>query len=368
MHGNRLNRREGNAMAGEVYDKGRDLEGLVGLLAGWLTSKLGARAQISGVHCPTGSGASNETILFSADWIEGSRACHRDLVLRIHPREEFQLFLYPRFRAQFDLLGALSVEGRTPVPGVLWFEDDIAILGQQFFVMERVAGRVPDSHGALLSEIGPSDRRRLWERSIHQLAHVHQTPVAAVSFLRDPSVGITSLDQYLAETTSSLEWAAGHSPDPAIKDVMRWLYENVPAEPTLGLAWGDARLGNLMFDDDFEVVAVLDWEQASLAGGLTDLGWWLYLDEFHRMNDVTVRPAGLGSREETISLWQELTGQSTRDLLWYEVFAGIRVCIVSLRGTQLRGMKIDGPLAEINPYLKEVCRRLELAPPVTHRG
>jgi aminoglycoside phosphotransferase (APT) family kinase protein len=354
-------------MADEVYDKGRDLAGLVEPLTQWLTSKLGARPQVSGVHCPTGSGASNETILFSAEWIEGSTAVQRDLVLRIHPREEFQLFLYPRFRAQFDLLRALRLEGRTPVPEVLWFEDDVSILGQQFFVMERVAGRVPDSHGTLLNEISPSDRRRLWEHSIRQMARIHQTPVSAVSFLSDAGVGIASVGQYLDETVSALEWAAEGSPQPAIEEVMRWLYENVPAGHTGGLAWGDARLGNLMFDDDFKVVAVLDWEQASLAGGLTDLGWWLYLEEFHRMNEDTARPAGLGSREETISLWQELTGQSTQDLLWYEVFAGIRVCILSLRGSRLRGIQIDAATPENNAYLKEVCRRLELSPPAVNR-
>jgi aminoglycoside phosphotransferase (APT) family kinase protein len=347
-------------MTREIYDKGRDLEGVVEPLASWLTSKLGAGVQVSDVHCPTGSGASNETILFCAEWIERSRTIHRNLVLRIHPREDFQLFLYPRFRAQYDLLRALREAGQPPVPEVLWFEDDLEVLGQPFFVMERVAGRVPDSQGALLNEIGPSDRRRLWESSIRMLARIHQTPVSAVSFLGDAS--IVSLSQYLAETTASLEWAIGSSPHPVIDDMMSWLHENVPAEPTPGLAWGDARLGNLMFDDDFEVVTVLDWEQATLAGGLTDLGWWLYLDEFHRMNDSAARPAGLGSRTETISLWQQLTGQSTRDLLWYEVFAGVRVFIVSLRGAQLRGMKIDGAALESNAYLKEVYRRLEIAP------
>jgi len=161
----------------------------------------------------------------------------------------------------------------------------------------------------------------------------------------------------------------GHrgSPYPLIDDVMRWLHENVPAETTLGLAWGDARLGNLMFDDNFDVVTVLDWEQASLAGGLTDLGWWLYLDEFHQSNDSPTRPAGLGSRAETISLWEQVTGQSTQDLLWDEVFAGVRVFIVSLRGAQVRGMKIDSAGLEQNAYLKEVYRRLELAPPAAHR-
>jgi aminoglycoside phosphotransferase (APT) family kinase protein len=54
---------------------------------------------------------------------------------------------------------------------------------------------------------------------------------------------------------------------------------------------------------------VLDWEQASLAGGLADLGWWLFLDDARGAISGAPRLDGLGSPKELTDLWQELTGQ-----------------------------------------------------------
>ncbi len=44
-------------------------------------------------------------------------------------------------------------------------------------------------------------------------------------------------------------------------------------------SWGDARIGNMMFED-FTPVAVLDWEMASIGPREIDIGWMIYIHRF----------------------------------------------------------------------------------------
>jgi aminoglycoside phosphotransferase (APT) family kinase protein len=119
---------------------------------------------------------------------------------------------------------------------------------------------------------------------------------------------------------------------------LRRLRANWPVNQPPGLVWGDARLGNMMFDEDFEVVAVMDWEQPSLGGALHDLAWWLVLSEM-RHGAAPGKPhlAGMGTRADTLALWHELTGISTADIGWYEEFTAFKLSCLSIRTFALKG-------------------------------
>jgi aminoglycoside phosphotransferase (APT) family kinase protein len=59
---------------------------------------------------------------------------------------------------------------------------------------------------------------------------------------------------------------------PLIERTFEWLEQHWPAEPGPNvLSWGDARIGNVMYQD-FEPVAVFDWEMAALGPRELDLG------------------------------------------------------------------------------------------------
>ena len=112
-----------------------------------------------------------------------------------------------------------------------------------------------------------------------------------------------------------------------------------PKNQPEGLVWGDARLGNLMFDDNFEVVAVMDWEQPSLGGALVDLAWWLFIGNImHSAGAGRPHLEGMGTREETIDLWHALTGIPTDDIEWYEDFTALRISCLSISSSRVWGL------------------------------
>lgn len=347
-----------------VFAKDRDLDATRGVLEPWLAARLGvAEVSVGAFTFPAGAGVSNETLLFAATWHADARRCSRDLVLRIHPSPESQIFLEPEFRAQFDVLDVLHRRSLVRVAEALWFEGDESLLGRPFFVMEQLHGMVPVSMpvynaSGFLFDASPSQRRRLWLSSMDQLTRVANVPVEAVSFLDRPAWGTSGLAQHLDYWDRSLTWTLGDDVPDILVEIREWLAAHQP-RPDTGLAWGDARIGNVMYGADFEVVGVMDWEQVSLGGPLLDLGWWLLFDDYHSVDHGLVRLDGLGTRQETIDYWEDRTGRSAADLHWYEVYAGWKLAVIVMRTMNL-GVT-EGKLRRTtkNVFLARTCTLLD---------
>lgn len=334
--------------AAPKFTKGRDLDATAVTLREWLAPHLGAGVEVGGFDYPSGAGVSNETILFDAT-VAGTT---HELVLRAAPRPEYQLFVEPGFRLQYDLLVALRELDLVPVPEVLWFEDDPAVLGSPFFLMRRMRGRVPVSMPVYnatgwLTEATSAERRTLWHSAMEAFTAIHAVPVDALDFVDRPQ-----LEWWWGQALWAFD---GDVPD-EVATLFEWLRANDPHEPA-GLSWGDARMGNMMFGDDFRVVGVMDWEQANLGGGLSDLGWWLFFDDMHSVEQGITRLDGLGTRQETIDLWEERTGQATTNLPWHEAFAGVKTSLLASRTKRVMNLGSLGG-NQPDPYLPKVHRIL----------
>lgn len=300
----------------------------------------GRSVTISGLKLPVGAGSSNETILFDASWTDAvGRTMEQGMVLRIAP-SQFQLFMDPRMGDQFALLGTLRAGGRVRVAEPLLFDDSGAPFGQTYMIMGKLQGRVPVSFppynaAGFLRDASVAQRRTAWDSAVDQLAAVARTPISDVAFLGEAE-GDGSFDENLDWWFRLADWAkVGHLP--AIDGLKQWLLANRPADPPPGLSWGDARIGNIMFDDDFTVSGVMDWEQMSLGGALLDLGWWLYFDRFHAESLGLTRLDGLGTRQETLDRWEGATGITVRNMEWYELLAGYKVAVITARKSALEG-------------------------------
>jgi aminoglycoside phosphotransferase (APT) family kinase protein len=307
----------------------RDLEATRKVLADWLRDKVG-EVGVSELVIPGGTGYSNETLLFDAGG-EG-------YVLRVKPTG-YQLFLEADFERQFQIMKLVSETTSVPMPRMLWFEEDPGPLGAPFFVMSKVAGQIPSDNPAyntegFLADASVDQRRRLWLSAMDALTTLHREVRADdVAFLAKPERGATGFDQQWSYWKDSFEWAAQGREQPIAAAGLAWLEANMPADRPTALAWGDARVGNMIFDD-FTCKAVLDWEMVSLGGPVADLGWWLFLDRFHAEGYGVTRLEGLGTRAETIEIWQERVGPAT-GVEWYEIYAGFKFAVIMIKLSQL---------------------------------
>jgi aminoglycoside phosphotransferase (APT) family kinase protein len=351
-----------------VFAKGRDLDATAATLRRWLAPRLGDnRLEIGNLAYPSGAGLSNETILFEARSATGTV---HELVLRTGPAPDYQLFLDPDLRRQYDLIQVLHNFGTVRVPELLWYEEDPGILGRPFFIMRRLHGRVPVSMPVYnatgwLVEATAAQRRTAWLSAMRQFAAIHTVPLEAIEFIGEPARGGTGTQQQLSYWRDMARWAMDNRDNPVIQTLFDWLRSHAPADEPTSLSWGDSRIGNMMFGHDFEVVAVMDWEQASLGGAMNDLGWWLYFDHVHSVDYGVPRLDGLGTRQETIDLWQELTGRTVGDVHWHEVFAAVKVGIFAVRSRRVLDRMGISDLPQQSPmiYFRGACRLAELPEP-----
>ncbi|MEY9989826.1 aminoglycoside phosphotransferase (APT) family kinase protein [Streptomyces sp. V4I8] len=316
----------------------RDPEEITRRLTAWLGTRLpGAKAVR--VTVPESNGLSSETLLFD---IEHPQPPVRAGALRLAADPAaysvFPVYDMPR---QYRTMRVVAEHTDLPVPKVLWLEEDPGPLGAPFFVMERVEGRVPPDvmpytyEGNWLHAASDEERERLEAATIGLLARLHdQVPSGEAEFLTLPGEG-DALRRHVTAQRAYYEWVVdGLTRSPLIEDAFDRLEDLWPRDPGAPvLNWGDARIGNVVYDG-FEPVAVLDWEMAALAPREVDLGWTVYLHRFFHDLTVAFGQPGLPDflrRDRVEARYADLTGHTPRDMDFHTLYAALRHAIVMLR-------------------------------------
>jgi aminoglycoside phosphotransferase (APT) family kinase protein len=316
----------------------RDLEELRELVTAWLRRRVGADASVSELSRPSGNGMSSETLFFTATWSEGTTRC----VARLAPAAE-AVPVFPSYdlRAQFEVMRLAREKAGIPAPRTLWFEPDPEPLGTPFFVMERADGEVPPdvmpyTFGGWLHDAAPEDRRRLQDASVGIVAALHGIALAPGEL---PALGTPGLRGHVEEQRAYYEWAHGKLRIPVLERAFDWLESHWPRDPGPDvLCWGDARIGNLMFQD-FTPVAVLDWEMAAVGPRELDLSWMIFLHRWFQDITTSADLPGMPDfmlPDDVCRKYRELTGYEPRDLGFYEMYAALRHGIIMARVWQRR--------------------------------
>jgi aminoglycoside phosphotransferase (APT) family kinase protein len=316
----------------------RDPEDLARRLTAWLAARLpGAKAV--DVTVPETNGMSSETLLFDIEHPQPPvRACA--LRLAADPAAYTVFPVYDMAR-QYRTMRLVADHTDVPVPRVLWLEEDPGPLGAPFFVMERIEGRVPPDvmpytyEGNWLHAASDAEREHLEAATVRLIALLHdQVPVRDAAFLASSGEG-SPLRCHVDGQRAYYAWVVDGLPrSPLIERAFDRLEELWPRdEGEAVLNWGDARIGNVIYDG-FEPAAVLDWELASLAPREVDLGWTIYLHRFFQDLTVSFGQRGLPrflERARVERRYAELTGHTPRDMDFYTLYAALRHAVVMLR-------------------------------------
>ncbi len=268
---------------------------------------------------PIGNGHSNVTYLL--------RSGDAELVLRRPPRGPLPPSAHDVLR-EARLLQALAPTGAR-VPRVLAVGDDEAVIGAPFYVMEYVAGVVvTDELPPALDT--PEQHRRLGEELIDGLVEVHAVDWRAHGlrdFSHDP-------DGYLERQLRRFGglWTQLKTREiEAVEDTGAWLAEHLPRSGPATVVHGDYRLGNTMMtaQPPARLVAIFDWEMATIGDPLADLGYLLALWVQHDDPPLPVlfefggitRREGFPTRDELVARYEEGSGRAMTDLRWYRTLA-----------------------------------------------
>jgi aminoglycoside phosphotransferase (APT) family kinase protein len=282
---------------------------------------------------PTDGGLSTETFLFDLQ-SDGpdSPTTLKQLVFRRPPA----VSLYP----DYDLLRQVLVMNRLrdtaiTVPTVCWLERGDRQLGTPYYVMEQLPtvgspGDFPSYHSqGLYFDATPSQRATMWWGCVQAMVDVHELDWTRLGLdrLLMPERGVHPLEQVVDYYSDLLLWASSGSPRPELAAATKWLRDNLYEPEYLVLCWGDSRMSNILYGQEFDVVAVLDWEIAYIGDHEADLAWMLFSDWACSEYQGVPRLDGTPTRDETIERYEQLSGRPVRNLRYNEVLAAVAMAL-----------------------------------------
>jgi aminoglycoside phosphotransferase (APT) family kinase protein len=223
--------------------------------------------------------------------------------------------------------------------------------------MERRRGVILRQTGAPGVGLDPPAVRRLCLALIDNLALLHSLDYQAA--------GLGDLGKphgYVArQVTGWIDRYANARTDdvPAMDRVGRWLTEHLPAESGTALIHNDYKYDNLLLDPDdlTRVVAVLDWEMATVGDPLMDLGttlgYWVEAGDPEPLRQSALGPTALpGSmtRRELSARYAERTGRDVSGLLFHYGFGLFKIAVIvqQIYARYVRGHTGDPRFARLN--------------------
>jgi aminoglycoside phosphotransferase (APT) family kinase protein len=229
------------------------------------------------------------------------------------------------------VLSALaSTPVRTPTP--LAACEDPEVIGVPFYLMEEIDGVVVRDE--LPTRFGEAERPGLGHEMIDALAELHTLDHvgAGLGDLGRPE-GYTA--RQVARWTRQWEFMATRDL-PDIEAVREWLEAHVPSDSPSAIVHGDYKMDNVVFDraTPARLLAILDWEMATLGDPLADLGYLMVFWPEHGEDNVRMLPQptqlpGFPTRAELIERYEERTGFSMTDLTFYRTLAIWKLAILS---------------------------------------
>lgn len=330
-------------------------------LADWISGRLagGAAVDVTRPTTPSASGLSSSIYLFDATWEVDGAPVTRSLVARVAPTGP-GLFPVYDLESEYRIMRILGERTTVPVPPMLGMEPDPALLGAPFLVMEARPGRaLPDDppftvEGWVL-DLSAADQATLYDNGLAQVAAVHAVDWRGLGFefMDKPQFGRTGIEQQMGILQNLNDRILQGRPNATIDPAMAWLRANLPEDDELVLSWGDSRQGNILFDADLSVTALLDWEMATIGSRELDLGIWLYVQRLYTEAIGLPLPPGFPDAAGTIERYVALTGYEPRNIDFYETMGCVRSSIIMVRFADLMdegGILPEGSqMRECNP-------------------
>ncbi|QRN93120.1 phosphotransferase family protein [Archangium violaceum] len=270
----------------------------------------------------------------ASNWTYRLEYANRDLILRRPPAGTKAKSAHDMAR-EFTVQKALKPAYPT-VPTMVGLCQDPAVIGAEFYVMERIPGLIPRSRLPPGLRLDAAQTRQLCLNVIDKLIELHRVDYKAA--------GLESLGKGAGYPRRQIEgWSDRYEKArtwnvPSFRYVRDWLKANTPDDIATCVIHNDWRFDNVVLDPErpSEVIGVLDWEMATLGDPLMDLGntlaYWVHADDNLLMRMTRRQPThlpGMLRREEVVAYYLERTGLKPASWTFYEVYGLFRLAVIA---------------------------------------
>lgn len=258
----------------------------------------------------------------------------------------------------------IKVYPKVPLP--LDYCEDTSIIGAPFYVMQRVKGVILRSATPRSLALTPKLMQELSKSFIDNLVELHRVDyaVAGLSDLGRP-------DGYVERQITGWSTRYRNAQTDEIKaldQVMQWLKANMPPEAGVSLIHNDYKYDNIVLDpaDLTKIIAVLDWEMATLGDPLLDLattlGYWSEAGEPDALTFGPTRLPGSLNRQQLVERYQQKSGCEVANPVFYFVFGLFKLAVIiqQIYARYKKGHTQDKRFADLGAIVR-LCARLAIA-------
>ncbi|MBX9897596.1 MAG: phosphotransferase family protein [Qipengyuania sp.] len=353
-------------------------------LTAWLRTQpgFGERCEITSLQ-PLAGGQSSELL---------SLACRRAPEL---PEERFvvrfeqrgnQLFLTPDIVREYRMIDGVARNSAVPVAPMMGVEETGEVLGAPFLVMRHIQGRAPLGRPSmhvqgLLTELDAPQRTTLAFNGLEAVAGIHAIDWRrSHPFLAAPTEDGRGIDRHLRQLSVWYRWATAGRAYPITDQALDYLQRHRASlhDEEDRLLWGDARPGNILFEPDQSIAAVLDWEGALVGPRSLDIGYWIMMDRFHAEMIGIERLPGWPSEAEVVRHYSDVAQAEVHDLDYFILLGAFFIATTLIRATDIGieagRLPADTQMAHANTATQIVAEGLGVpVPPLSpefsaHRG
>jgi aminoglycoside phosphotransferase (APT) family kinase protein len=268
---------------------------------------------------------------------------------------------------EFKVQSAVQKEF-SKVPKMFAYTDDAAVLGSEFYIMEKVEGIILNFKEAKKRDIPANDYKTIANAWLDTFTELHQ--------LDYDTIGLTNLgkpDGYVERqvTNWGKQYLKAATKDvPSAEKVMQWMQENQPKNYQHCLIHNDYKYDNVVFKDNSwkEITAVLDWEMATLGDPLMDLGtslgYWTLASDHDFVKQGIPSPTifeGNPMRSEIVASYAKKSGRDIHNMVFYYAFGLFKIAVIAqqIYYRYSKGLTSDPRFANLDKAA-ELCCNLAL--------
>ncbi|GMQ93196.1 MAG: phosphotransferase family protein [Acidimicrobiia bacterium] len=240
-------------------------------------------------------------------------------------------------------------------PRAYHYCDDPDVMGKPFFVMERRHGSVIRREWPAGCVDDPLHKRAVAESLVDALCDLHTVDPDAVGL-----GGLGHPDGFVGRQIDgwSRRWAAAATrPVEDMDTAAELLRADVPEPERVAILHNDFKLDNTMVGEDGNLVAVFDWDMATLGDPLVDIGtllaYWAQPGDptYLVFGSEAVAIGDVMPKAEVRDRYARRTGFDVSNIAYYEGLALFRIAVIieQIYARYVAGQTADKRFADFEP-------------------
>ena len=209
-----------------------------------------------------------------------------------------------------------------PTPKTIHLCEDESVIGTIFYIMEFCDGNI--FWDPFASEIDKGRRSLVFDQLNKGISLLHIQDIKTLE-LEDFGKTGNYIERQVSRWTKQYFDSETEKID-SMHKLIEWLPKRIPKQKYVSIVHGDYRLDNVVFDNNDNNIAILDWELSTIGDPLADFGYHCLLWHIGKIDNDVAKGLGIPNEDEYLKKYLSRTKmQIDSDWEFYIIFSLFKV-------------------------------------------